>query len=513
LTAFLEAANISKAFDGVQALDKVSVSIDAGEIHCLVGENGSGKSTLIKIIGGVLKPDHGQLKVNGNVFSPTHAIDPIRQGIQIIYQDLSLFPNLSVAENISLNQLVERGNRLISKKNIIRTAGKALEEIGENLDLSKKVENLSMSNRQIVAISRALTQNARLIIMDEPTSAITKAEVDHLFSVIMRLKQNGISILFVSHKLGEVFEIAENVTIIRDGHKVGDYPAGELDNDKLTYLMTGLKIESTAYERLQPIDGDDGLLEIRNLSRKGHYENINFSVRRGDILGITGLIGSGRTELALSLFGLNKPDSGAIILDGQTVAINSADEAMRLGIGYLPEDRLLQGLYVEKPIGTNIVVTVIEKLLNRFGLISNEKRRSLESKWIDNLKIKTPSAAMPASSLSGGNQQRVVLAKWLATNLKLFILDGPTIGIDIASKNNIHGTIREFAREGVGIIMISDEIPEVRQHCNRILIMREGRIAAEIEDVRNTSESFIFDQCCFKESSNRSGEVDVHQTT
>ena len=498
MPAFLEAANISKTFDGVQALDRVSVSIDAAEIHCLVGENGSGKSTLIKIIGGVLKPNAGQLKVDGEVFSPARAIDSIREGIQIIYQDLSLFPNLSVAENISLNQLIERGNRIVGKTNVIKTAQKALKEIGEELDLSEKVENLSMSNRQIVAISRALTQNARLIIMDEPTSAITKAEVDHLFTVITRLKQNGIATLFVSHKLGEIFEIAENVTILRDGRKVGDYPAGELDSDKLTYLMTGLKIESSPYEREQQKRDGDPLLAVKNLSRRGHYENINFSVRRGDILGITGLIGSGRTELALSLFGLNKPDSGEIILDGNSISIKSANEAMKLGIGYLPEDRLLQGLYVEKPIGSNIVVTIVDKLLNRFKLISSERRKNVESRWIDDLKIKTPSAAMPASSLSGGNQQRVVLAKWLATNLKLFILDGPTIGIDIASKNNIHEIIRDFAREGVGVVMISDEIPEVCQHCNRIIVMREGRIVAEIDDVPNTSASYIFEQCSLK---------------
>ncbi len=379
------------------------------------------------------------------------------------------------------------------KKHVLKTAEKALNEIGEELDLFEKVENLSMSKRQIVAISRALTQNAHLIIMDEPTSAITKAEVDHLFSVIMRLKQKGIATLFVSHKLGEIFEIAEYVTIIRDGGKIGDYSAGELDNDKLTFLMTGQKIDATAYQRDREKHSDDNLLEVKNLSRKGHYRNITFSVKRGDILGITGLIGSGRTELALSLFGLNKPDSGDIILDGKPVSIQSADEAMRLGVGYLPEDRLLQGLFVEKSIGSNIVVTVVETLFNRFKFISTEKRKKIESKWINNLKIKTPSADLPASSLSGGNQQRVVLAKWLATNLKLFILDGPTIGIDIASKKNIHDIIRDFAREGVGIIMISDEIQEVLQHCNRMLVMREGRIEAEIEDTRSVSESNIFD--------------------
>jgi simple sugar transport system ATP-binding protein len=493
LASFLEVKNISKAFAGVQALDDVSISIDLGEIHCLVGENGSGKSTLIKIIGGVLKPDDGEIRINGKFFSPGHAIDSIRKGIQIIYQDLSIFPNLSVAENISLNQLLEKGNKFVGKKTVLKTAEKALKEIEEELDLFAKVETLSMSKRQIVAISRALTQNARLIIMDEPTSAITKAEVDHLFSVIMRLKKKGIATLFVSHKLGEIFEIAEYVTIIRDGAKIGDYSAGELDNSRLTFLMTGQKIDATTYQRDREKLSNANLLEVKNLSRKGHYRDISFSIKRGDILGITGLIGSGRTELALSLFGLNKPDSGDIILDGNPVSIQSADEAMRLGLGYLPEDRLLQGLFVDKSIGSNIVVTVVETLLNNFKLISGDKRQHIESKWINNLKIKTSSADMPVSSLSGGNQQRVVLAKWLATNLKLFILDGPTIGIDIASKKNIHDIIRDFAREGVGIILISDEIQEVLQHCNRVLVMREGGIEAVIENPQSISETNVFD--------------------
>ena len=493
MAPFLEAANISKAFSGVQALDNVSISIDEGEIHCLVGENGSGKSTLIKIIGGVLRPDRGVMRIGGAPFVPGQAIDSIRKGIQIIYQDLSLFPNMTVAENISFNQLIERGKQLIHKKMVLKTAEKALKEIGEECDLFEKVENLSMAKRQIVAISRALTQKSRLIIMDEPTSAITRAEVEHLFSVIMRLKEKGIATLFVSHKLGEIFEIAENVTILRDGNNVGSYPAGDLDDEKLTFLMTGQKIESTYYERGSGKSLDAPLLEIKNLSRKDHYANVSFSVRRGDILGITGLIGSGRTELALSLFGLNKPDSGEIILEGKPVKVESTDDAIKLGIGYLPEDRLHQGLFVEKPIGNNIIITIVDKLLNKLRLISSERRKNVETKWVDELKIKTPSADMPASSLSGGNQQRVVLAKWLATNLKLFILDGPTIGIDIASKKNIHEIIREFARAGLGVVMITDEIPEALQHCNRIIVMRDGKIAAEIDDIQNTSANSIFD--------------------
>ncbi len=498
LVPFLEAEKISKAFDGVQALDNVSISIDAGAIHCFVGENGSGKSTLIKIIGGILRPDTGQMRINGRPFTPGRAIESIRQGIQIIYQDLALFPNLTVAENISLNQLIEKRNKLVSRKKLIQTAKKALAEIEEECDLFEKVENLSMSKRQVVAITRALTQNARLIIMDEPTSAITKAEVDHLFSVITRLKQKGIATLFVSHKLGEIFEIAENVSIIRDGVKVGDYKAEALDDRKLTFLMTGQEIVSKPYLPKGNGPSQSHLLELTNLTRKGHYQNVNLFVNQGDILGITGLIGSGRTELALSLFGLNRPDSGEIILEGKPVSIRSSREAVRLGVGYLPEDRLLQGLAIEKSIGDNILATIVGKVLTRLRLISGEQRKRIESKWIKDLDIKTPSPAMPASSLSGGNQQRVVLAKWLATDLKLFILDGPTIGIDIASKNNIHHIIRDFAHRGVGVIMISDEIPEVLQHCNRVIVMREGRIEAEIEDVQGVSEEYIFDLAAAK---------------
>lgn len=498
MASFLEARNICKAFYGVQALDQVSISVDAGEIRCLVGENGSGKSTLIKIIGGVLKPDSGEIRINDQIFKPERAIDSIRKGIQIIYQDLALFPNLSVAENISLAQLIEKGNQLISKKTVLKIAEKTLKEIEEECDLFEKVENLSMSKRQIVAISRALTLNARLIIMDEPTSAITKAEVDRLFAVIMRLKRKGIATLFVSHKLGEIFQIAENVTIIRDGRKIGDYPAAELDNERLTFLMTGQKIATSHYIRDSQHLANNNLFEVRNLSRQGHYRNVSFSVKRGDILGITGLIGSGRTELALSLFGLNKPDSGELILEGKPIVIRSSTDAMKRGIGYLPEDRLLQGLFIEKSIGSNIIVTIVEKLLNRLRLISAKKRKNVEFRWINDLKIKTPSAGMPASSLSGGNQQRVVLAKWLATNPKLFILDGPTIGIDVGSKLNIHDIIRDFASKGVGIIMISDEISEVLQHCNRVLVMREGTIAAEIEDPRHVTESEIYEKCCLR---------------
>ncbi|MBN2552559.1 MAG: sugar ABC transporter ATP-binding protein [Spirochaetales bacterium] len=484
---YLEAKNISKSYVGVQALSNVSLSIRSGEVHCLVGENGSGKSTLIKVIGGVVQPDSGRILIRGREYQRLQAIDAIREGIEIIYQDLSLYPNLNVAENIAFNQTIESNSRIVNWKNIRLIAQQALEELGESLDLSERVENLSMSQKQIVAICRAHTQDCRLLIMDEPTSALTREEVDHLFSIIEKLRRTEVAILFVSHKLSEVFEIAENVTILRDGLKVGQFKAAELDNDKLVYHMTGQRIRYTPYE-YEPKGSQPPALEVRNFSKAGQFEDISFRLAAGEILGITGLVGSGRTELALAIFGLNRPDSGTMLIDGREVQIRSPQEATRYGIGYLPEDRLSQGLFESQSIGNNIIVTIVTRLLNRLRIIDKAAKSNAISKWINDLSIKTPTSDASASSLSGGNQQRVVLAKWLATDPKIFILDGPTIGIDIGSKRNIHQIIRDLASGGMAIIIISDEFPEVLQNCNRILLMMSGRIVKEYERVSEVDE-------------------------
>ena len=485
---FLEARNISKSYEGVQALKDVSLTIGKGEIHCLVGENGSGKSTMIKIIGGVVEPDSGSIIINGKAHANLQAIDAIREGIQIIYQDLSLIPNLTVAENITLNQYVERRASFVNWHEVREIAGRALADIEEKINLDEVVENLPVAKRQLVAIARSLTQNARLIIMDEPTSAITRDDVEHLFSVIAGLKARGISTLFISHKLSEVFQIAEEVAILRDGKKVGDFPASELDDRKLTFLMTGREIQYSPYHFNRTAAAAAPLLEVKSLTRRGQFQDITFSLWAGEILGLTGLIGSGRTELALSLFGLNPPDSGQILMDGKPVHIKSPEEAKRLGIGYLPEDRLTQGLFVGQSIGDNIVITILKKLLGALGLIDPLRRKKTEKHWMEELKIKAPSSRARAWSLSGGNQQRLVLAKWLATEPRVFILDGPTIGIDIASKSNIHEIIRGLAEHGIAIIIISDEIPEILHTCNRVLVMREGRLQKEIPDTSATGE-------------------------
>jgi simple sugar transport system ATP-binding protein len=496
---FLEVKHVTKSYAGVRALDDVEIAIRAGEIHCLVGENGSGKSTLIKIIAGVVRADSGDIVINGKHYTNLHAIDAIREGIQIIYQDLSLFPNLTVAENISLNQEIERNSKFLNLKEMRVIAENALAEIGEKLDLDERVENISVAKKQLIAISRALTQDAKLIIMDEPTSSLTKDEINRLFTVITGLKKRGISTLFVSHKLSEVFEISERVTILRDGKLVGSYKTGELDNDRLVFLMTGKKIETIPFEYDSGRKKKAPLLEVKNLKKERQFREISFELRKGEILGITGLLGSGRTEVALSLFGLNRADEGEIRVEGKPVKIDSTEDAINAGISYLPEDRLNQGLFINQPISNNIIITIIKKILNRLGLISKEQKDKSVKKLVDDLSIKTPTIEAPAQSLSGGNQQRVVLAKWLATDPKIFILDGPTIGVDIASKSTIHGIIRDLAKQGMGIILISDEIPEVLQNCNRILVMSRGRIIEEIKDTASISEDDLFNIVSGKE--------------
>jgi simple sugar transport system ATP-binding protein len=484
---FLSMRNISKRYIGVQALDSVDFEVNRGEIHCLVGENGSGKSTLIKIISGVVQPDDGaHIVIDGEEFHDYAAIDAIRKGIEVIYQDLSLFPNLTVAENIALSRTIAKGRTFINWSRVRQVAQEAIDRIEVSLPLDDLVGDISLGDQQLVAICRALTHDVRLVIMDEPTSALTRKEVQALFAVVKDLQAKGIATMFVSHKLNEVFEIAERVTVLRDGLKVGTFASRELDDERLTMLMTGKKLEQRGY-RPQEQNGDV-LLETRNLARRGSFVDISFKLYSGDILGITGLLGSGRTELALALFGLRPADSGEILLGGEPVRVRSVQDAKRLGIGYVPENRLVQGLIMEQPVGKNIIITVLHKLLNRLGLIDLPKMRSWIDEGVRSLAIKVPSVEAPVETLSGGNQQRVVLAKWVSTDPRILILDGPTVGVDVAAKSAIHNIIRRLAEQGIGVITISDEISEVLQNCNRVVVMHKGRFLAEFEPARTTED-------------------------
>jgi simple sugar transport system ATP-binding protein len=477
LANFLDVHAISKHFGGVVALRDVDLSLRAGEVHCLVGENGSGKSTLIKIISGVLRPEPGgRIVIEGREYPHLNPVQSTACGIQVIYQDLSLFPNLTVAENIAIAGHLG-APRLVNWRALRSTAEAAMARVGASLDPDARVEDLSIANRQLVAICRAMAADARLVIMDEPTASLTRHEVDALVRLVADLKRAGICIVFVSHRLDEVMEIAERVTVLRDGAKVGEFPAREMDDKKLATLMTGKAFAYRTYAT--DFAKSETVLSVSRLTRTGQYEDISLDIRAGEIVGLTGLLGSGRTEFALSLFGMNRPTSGEIRLNGKPLALKTNAQAIEEGIAYVSEDRLNLGLVLEQSISSNILVTVLDKLPNRLGLVAEATRQRTSRKWIEDLAIKAPDPDNAVRTLSGGNQQRVVLAKWMATQPKLLILDSPTVGVDIAAKDGIYEVVRALAAKGVAILLISDEIPEVFYHAHRVLVMRRGRLAGE----------------------------------
>lgn len=475
---------VSKAFAGVQALDSISLEIAPGEIHCLAGENGSGKSTLIKVISGVHAADEGTIELNGKTFSKLSPMEAISNGVQVIYQDFSVFPNLSVMENLALTSELADHRTFVNWRRMRRVATEAIAKINVKIDLDEKVERLSVAQKQLVAIARALMSDARLIIMDEPTTALTKREVDALFAIILDLKSRGIATLFVSHKLEEVFEISERFTIIRNGKHVITCLPEELDHKKFSFYMTGREFDDSRFS--PEFASDTPILDVSKLSVDGAFSDVSLSVRPGEILGITGLLGSGRTELALALFGSLKADSGEIKIDGTSVVLRNERDAIAHGIGYVPEDRLTEGLFLERSIGSNIVISEIDNFVSPLGMLDQRGADAEAERWISELRIATPNAENAVSTLSGGNQQRIVLAKWLATKPRILILNGPTVGVDIGSKHDIHRVLRELAAEGLAVIVISDDIPEIIQNCNRVLVMNGGHIVSELDPALTT---------------------------
>jgi simple sugar transport system ATP-binding protein len=476
---FLRLDRISKSYDGVQALKDVSLSVEQGKTYCLVGENGSGKSTLIKVIAGAHAPDSGKILVRGKEFPRLRPIESIRQGIQVIYQDFSLFPNLTAAENIALNHEIRQKRRWIRWREVNRIAREALGKMNVQLDLGARTGDLPVADRQLIAIARALLEDARLIVMDEPTTALTQREVRSLFTVIQKLRGEGISILFVSHKLEEVLEIGDRTVILRNGEKVADCEASELDRKGIVRSMTGRDSESEPPGPGSAPAAAPILLKVDRLSRARHFSEVSFELRAGEVLGITGLLGSGRTGLALSLFGALPADSGSVKVEGREVVLNRIQDALANGIAYIPEDRLTQGLFLKQSIAGNLAVRIVDTLSGRAGFVDNKEVLCRTREWMEKLRIHAPSIDTPAGSLSGGNQQRLVLAKWLAGNPRIVILNGPTVGVDVGSKMEIHQIIGDLACRGMGLLIISDDIPELMRVCHRILLMKKGRIAAE----------------------------------
>jgi ABC-type sugar transport system ATPase subunit len=471
----LEIKHISKFFPGVKALQDISFTINKAEIHALIGENGAGKSTLIKVLSGVNKPEEGgSITMNGQSLGNLTPIQSLKAGIVVIYQDFSLFPNLSVMENIALGLCVNKNEKIVDWKKMEETARQSLEQLGvKNIDLHLNVSELSVARQQLVAIAGALVNDAKLLILDEPTSSLSANEVENLFSIMRSLKKKGISMLFISHKLDELFAVSDRFTILRDGQCIGTYSEEDLDNDTLISLMVGRKIEYKIFEKCICLDP---LLEVKNLSKKGNFRNINFTLNKGEIFGLTGLVGAGRTEVASAIFGLNEPDQGDIYLEGKKLCVRHPSQAVAQGIAFVPENRLLEGLVLRKSAEDNIAVTILEQLSSKSGLINNSKKHEITGHWMKTLEIKPNYPDMLVGKYSGGNKQRIVIAKWLATNPKVLIVDEPTNGIDIGAKAEIHQLLRDLAKSGLGIIVISSELPEILSICDRVAVMKRGRI-------------------------------------
>ena len=474
----IKATNIRKYFGGVKALDGVSLEIKKGEIHCLAGENGCGKSTIINIISGFYTPDDGIIEIDGQQYDHMTPQLAIASGIQVIYQDLSLFPNLTVRENLALNMEVAAGRKFVNKKRMNRIAEAAVAKLGLDIDLDETVENLTFGMRPMIAISRALLNDAKLIIMDEPTTALTKREVKTLFKLIKQLQGQGIAVLFVSHKLDEVFEIAERFTIFRNGKNVATGNTKDLNQDKFTFYMTGREIVSTRFE--YTAENAPVVLEVKNLSLANGFKDVSFELKKGEIVGITGLLGSGRTELAETLFGYHAAEAGDIIIEGKKVNIGSIKDGIANGIGYLPSDRVTEGLFLAQPISDNISIEKWSDYSNVLGAVNRKKVDDMTRQWAKELSIMLHDIHDDVGTLSGGNQQKCVLAKWLALDLKVLILNGPTVGVDIGAKFDIYELVKRLAKQGLTVIIISDDLPEVLTNCNRVMVMQSGRLAATL---------------------------------
>jgi rhamnose transport system ATP-binding protein len=456
----LELKNVSKSFPGVQALQAVDFEMYAGEIHALLGENGAGKSTLIKIISGVHKPDEGALHMNGQRVQFASPREAQLQGIAVIYQEPMLFPDLNVAENIFIGH--ETRGAVVNWRRMYRDAGDILKRLGVSLDPRSQARGLTLAEQQTVEIAKALSLNARVLIMDEPTASLSAHEVAELFKLTRILQERGVSILFISHRMEEVFEIADRVTVFRDGQKISSKPIAEVTRETVIQDMVGRKLEAF-FTRSEHVRGEK-MASVRGLTKEDVFSDINFDLYAGEVLGFAGLVGARRTNVGLALFGIEPSDSGEIILNGQSQKI-----------AYVTEDRRQLGLTLPMSIAANISLPSLRKYLTALGLVRRKAEQETAEDYRQRLSIRTPSIWQEAGKLSGGNQQKVVLSKWLNTHPKLLILDEPTRGIDVGAKAEVHHIIDELAKQGMGIILISSDLPEVLAMSDRILVMREGR--------------------------------------
>ncbi len=479
--------HISKSFGGIQALKDVNFEVYSGEVHALLGENGAGKSTLIKIMTGVEQPDSGQLFFEGQPIHFANTKAAQTHGIAAIYQEPSLFPDLDIAENIMVGRQPMR-RRGVDWKKMYQEAGTLLKRLGLSLDPRTKARELSVAQQQLVEIARALSINARVLIMDEPTSSLTQGEVEELFAIVRQLRASGTAIVFISHRLEELFEIADRVTTLRDGSYVDTRSMSNVTTEELIRMMVGRSLDQLFPK--QDVLAGEVVLEVEDLSVDGAFSNVSFKLRRGEILGMAGLIGAGRTNVARAIFGIEPATSGTIKLDGKVVSINSPEKAMQLKIGYVPEDRKEHGLVLAMSIANNITLPVIAKFA-RFSWLNKKKETQAAREGSVQLEVKMAGVEQKVGQLSGGNQQKVVLAKWLGTKPRILILDEPTRGIDVGTKAAVHRLMSELAAQGMAILMISSELPEVLGMSDRILVMRAGQLTGEFSRAQATPEKLM----------------------
>ncbi len=484
----LDLRHLSKSFAQTAALRDMNLVLHAGEVHAIVGENGAGKSTLIKIMTGVHQPDSGEIRVGGRPVTLRSTQEAQAQGIAAIYQEPMVFPDLDVAENIFISN--RRLGQIIHWSRIYRDAQRLIEQLGVSLDVHRAASGLTLAEQQTVEIARALSLNVRVLIMDEPTASLSAHEVDRLLGIVAALRAQGVAIVYISHRLDEIFRIADRVTVIRDGQHISTHPIGEVSEDSMVRDMVGRAIASFAVKTAANPHGDC-LLSVRGLGLEGVFSGIGFDLHKGEVLCLAGLVGARRTDVALALFGISPATAGQIVIDGHEVRIATPAAAMALGIAYVSEDRRKLGLVMSLPIFANISLASLGRLLGRLGLIDRRQERALAESYRDRLAIRSPDTGIEVGKLSGGNQQKVMLAKWLETRPRILIFDEPTRGIDVGAKAEVHNIIRKLAAEGVAVLVISSDLPEVMALADRVLVMREGRQAGILDIAGATQEGVI----------------------
>jgi rhamnose transport system ATP-binding protein len=487
----LELRDVHKSFAAVHALRGVSLRLHPGEVHGLAGENGAGKSTVVRIIGGEHRPDAGVVLVDGEPVEFAGPRDARRHGIAVIHQEPTQFPDLTVAENVFMGRQPLRSFRRIDRAEMNRRTAGLFDSLGVPIEPGRVTRGLSIADQQIIEIGKALSADARIIVMDEPTAALSTVEAERLFRVAARLADSGAALLFISHRLEEMYAICRRVTVLRDGAPVTTSPMSEIDRDALVRSMVGRSVDQLYPERAgDPPDPGEEALTVTGLTRAGVFADVSFSVRRGEIVGLAGLVGSGRSEVARAVFGVDPVDAGRVLVAGRPLPLGDPRAAIRAGVGMVPEDRREQGLVLDLSIERNATLPRLSAV-SRWGLVRRSRERALAATWADRLGVKRGRLTDPVATLSGGNQQKVVLGKWLATEPAVLIVDEPTRGIDIGAKVEVHELLSELAASGIAVLMISSELPEVLGMADRVLVMHEGRLTAELSKAEATEEKVL----------------------